>query len=117
MGPSGAADGLGCESLRELELTRWLSRIHERGRLQGVRILPHWPPPLAFPLLTHHYSVVKENRLSSGALFSMPITLDLNKDTIEQVGLKAGVRVALRDLRDDRNLAILTVDDIYKPNK
>jgi sulfate adenylyltransferase len=47
----------------------------------------------------------------------MPITLDLSKETIQQVGIKAGARIALRDLRDDRNLAILTVEDIYKPNK
>jgi sulfate adenylyltransferase len=61
--------------------------------------------------------VVAENRLSNGILFSMPITLDLNKETIQELGLKAGSRVTLRDLRDDRSLAILTVDDIYKPNK
>ena len=47
----------------------------------------------------------------------MPITLDLSKETIEEVGIKAGARIALRDLRDDRNLAILTVEDIYKPDK
>ncbi|XDG07958.1 hypothetical protein ABKA04_007573 [Annulohypoxylon sp. FPYF3050] len=61
--------------------------------------------------------VVKDNRLSDGVLFSMPITLDVSEDTINEVGLKPGVRVTLRDLRDDRNLAILTVDDIYKPDK
>ncbi|KAI0201823.1 putative sulfate adenylyltransferase [Astrocystis sublimbata] len=61
--------------------------------------------------------VVKENRLADGVLFSMPITLDLSDETIKEVGLKAGQRVTLRDLRDDRNLAILTVDDIYKPDK
>lgn len=61
--------------------------------------------------------VVKENRLSDGLLFSMPITLDLNKADINELGLKAGKRVVLRDFRDDRNLAILTIDDIYKPDK
>ncbi|KAI0894455.1 putative sulfate adenylyltransferase [Annulohypoxylon nitens] len=61
--------------------------------------------------------VVKDNRLADGVLFSMPITLDVSEDTIKEVGLKPGVRVTLRDLRDDRNLAILTVDDIYKPDK
>ncbi|KAI0848207.1 putative sulfate adenylyltransferase [Daldinia vernicosa] len=61
--------------------------------------------------------VVKENRLADGILFSMPITLDLSEETIKEVGLKPGVRVTLRDLRDDRSLAILTVDDIYKPDK
>jgi sulfate adenylyltransferase len=47
----------------------------------------------------------------------MPITLDLTNETIQELGLKAGSRVTLRDFRDDRNLAILTVEDIYKPNK
>ncbi|KAI2639423.1 putative sulfate adenylyltransferase [Xylaria nigripes] len=61
--------------------------------------------------------VVKENRLASGVLFSMPITLDLSAEAINELGLKPGKRVTLRDLRDDRNLAIITIDDIYKPDK
>ncbi|KAB5559962.1 hypothetical protein GE09DRAFT_73046 [Coniochaeta sp. 2T2.1] len=61
--------------------------------------------------------VVKENRLASGALFSIPITLDLSSDEIQKIDLKAGSRVTLRDFRDDSNLAILTVEDVYKPNK
>lgn len=36
---------------------------------------------------------------------------------INESGVKPGARIALRDFRDDRNLAILTVDDIYKPDK
>lgn len=47
----------------------------------------------------------------------MPITLDLSKAEISELGLQAGKRVALRDFRDDRNLAILTIEDIYKPDK
>ncbi len=62
-------------------------------------------------------SVVKSNRLASGILFSIPITLDVSQQTIDDVGIKPGARVTLRDLRDDRNLAILTVEDVYKPNK
>ena len=62
-------------------------------------------------------SVVKQERLANGVLFSMPITLDLSQDTITELGIKPGARVTLRDLRDDRNLAILTVEDIYKPDK
>ncbi|KAH8648401.1 hypothetical protein BX600DRAFT_554915 [Xylariales sp. PMI_506] len=61
--------------------------------------------------------VVKENRLASGILFSMPITLDVSQQTIDDAGLKPGQRVTLRDLRDDRNLAILTVEDVYQPDK
>ncbi|KFX93635.1 hypothetical protein V495_08237, partial [Pseudogymnoascus sp. VKM F-4514 (FW-929)] len=61
--------------------------------------------------------VVAENRLADGNLFSMPITLDTTKELIADLGLKAGGRVTLRDFRDDRNLAILTIDDIYQPDK
>jgi sulfate adenylyltransferase len=47
----------------------------------------------------------------------MPITLDVNQKQIDELGIKAGARITLRDLRDDRNLAILTVDDVYRPDK
>ena len=47
----------------------------------------------------------------------MPICLDLSKETIDEVGIKPGARITLRDFRDDRNLGIITVDDIYQPNK
>lgn len=62
----------------------------------------------------------------------MPITLDVSTNDIEQLGLKAGVRVALRDPRDEAALAILTsmsisrivevmlkpaVSDLYIPDK
>jgi sulfate adenylyltransferase len=61
--------------------------------------------------------VVENNRLADGNLFSMPINLDLNKPEIDALKIAPGSRVTLRDSRDDRNLAILTVDDIYKPDK
>lgn len=56
-------------------------------------------------------------RLADGSLFSMPINLDVSQETIDELGLKPGSRVTLRDFRDDRNLAILTVEDIYRPDK
>ncbi|KAH7358599.1 sulfate adenylyltransferase [Plectosphaerella cucumerina] len=61
--------------------------------------------------------VVKNNRLVDGNLFSMPINLDVSQQTIDNLGIKAGARIALRDLRDDRALAILTVEDVYRPDK
>jgi sulfate adenylyltransferase len=62
-------------------------------------------------------SVVEDSRLTDGALFSIPITLDISQETIDELGVKPGERIALRDFRDDRHLAILTVDDVYKPDK
>ena len=61
--------------------------------------------------------MVEKERLVDGNLFSIPITLDLGKDEIERLGVKPGARVTLRDFRDDRNLAIITVDDVYQPDK
>ncbi|WYZ45532.1 hypothetical protein EsH8_VIII_000848 [Colletotrichum jinshuiense] len=61
--------------------------------------------------------VVKDNRLADGNLFSMPITLDVSQQTIDELSIKAGARITLRDLRDDRNLAILTVEDVYRPDR
>jgi sulfate adenylyltransferase len=52
-----------------------------------------------------------------GNVFSIPITLDVSKETIAELGLKAGARVTLRDFRDDRNLAIITIEDVYQPDK
>ncbi|EAL92915.1 Sulfate adenylyltransferase [Aspergillus fumigatus] len=64
------------------------------------------------------YDSVCENvRLADGNLFSMPITLDVSQAVIDEGKLKPGSRVTLRDFRDDRNLAILTIDDIYRPDK
>ncbi|KAI4175089.1 MAG: hypothetical protein LQ343_001850 [Gyalolechia ehrenbergii] len=61
--------------------------------------------------------VVVNLRLADGNLFSMPICLDLSQNAVDETKMKAGSRITLRDFRDDRNLAILTVDDIYKPDK
>lgn len=62
-------------------------------------------------------SVVTDVRLADGNVFSIPITLDISAEDIQEFGVKPGARVTLRDFRDDRNLAILTVDDVYKPDK
>jgi sulfate adenylyltransferase len=62
-------------------------------------------------------SVCENVRLADGNLFSMPITLDVSQAVIDECKLKAGARVTLRDFRDDRNLAILTIDDVYRPDK
>ena len=55
--------------------------------------------------------------MADGKLFSIPICLDVSEATIEKAVLKPRARATLRDFRDDRNLAIITVEDIYKPDK
>jgi ATP sulfurylase len=47
----------------------------------------------------------------------MPITLDVSQEQIDEIGIKSGARLTLRDFRDDRNLAIITVQDVYQPDK
>ncbi|KAI5292881.1 Sulfate adenylyltransferase [Ascosphaera acerosa] len=61
--------------------------------------------------------VVTDCRLADGNLFSMPITLDVTGETLRELNIKPGSRVTLRDLRDDRSLAIITVKDVYQPDK
>lgn len=63
------------------------------------------------------HSVCEDNRLADGNLFSMPITLDASQKLIDENKLQPKSRVTLRDSRDDRNLAILTIEDIYRPDK
>ena len=63
------------------------------------------------------HSVCEDCRLADGNVFSIPITLDVTQQIIDENKLKAGARITLRDFRDDRNLAILTIDDIYRPDK
>lgn len=62
-------------------------------------------------------SVVSSLRLANGVLFPMPITLDVSQERIDALSMVPGTRIALRDPRDDAALAILTVEDIYKPDQ
>jgi sulfate adenylyltransferase len=47
----------------------------------------------------------------------MPITLDVSSEDIQTLNIRPGARLALRDPRDEAALAILTVHDIYTPDK
>ncbi|GLB37616.1 putative catalyzes the first intracellular reaction of sulfate assimilation, forming adenosine-5'-phosphosulfate (APS) from inorganic sulfate and ATP [Lyophyllum shimeji] len=62
-------------------------------------------------------SVVETLRLADGVLFPMPITLDASRDTVERLSIERGSRITLRDPRDDEPLAIMTVEDIYTPDR
>jgi sulfate adenylyltransferase len=52
--------------------------------------------------------LARVNGQRQGTLFPMPITLDVSQADIDNLGLKAGARVALRDPRDEAALAIIT---------
>ncbi|KAJ3152831.1 Sulfate adenylyltransferase [Geranomyces variabilis] len=62
-------------------------------------------------------SVISDLRLSNGLLWPMPITLDVNAAQIKAGNIAPSSRIALRNPQDDTVLAILTVSDIYTPNK
>lgn len=53
-------------------------------------------------------SVVDTLRLADGTLFPIPITLDISREDIERLSIRQGIRVVLRDFRDDEALAIIT---------
>lgn len=71
--------------------------------------------PLKGFLNEHDYkSVVKEMRLSDGTLWPMPIILDISEGIAKK--LSRGTKINLKGL-EGHTLAILHVEDIWKPNK
>lgn len=99
------------ETLKDLILT-------ERQLCDLELIISGGFSPLEGFLNEKDYNGVVENlRLADGTLFPIPITLDVSKEEIDAAGIKPGARITLRDFRDDVALAILTVEDVYKPDK
>lgn len=60
-------------------------------------------------------SSVKNEETGKGLLWSMPITLDVGQEFAGK--LSKGEKIVLKDLRDEKPLALLTVETVYKPNK
>lgn len=99
------------ETLKDIILT-------ERQLCDLELILSGGFSPLEGFLNEKDYNGVVENlRLADGTLFSIPINLDVSKEEIERAQIKPGARITLRDFRDDAPLAIITVDDVYRPDK
>lgn len=99
------------ETLKDIVLT-------ERQLCDLELIISGGFSPLEGFLNEKDYNGVVENlRLADGTLFPIPITLDVSKEEIDAAGIKPGARITLRDFRDDVALAILTVEDVYKPDK
>lgn len=71
-------------------------------------------PLIGFMNQADYDSVCKEMRLSDGTLWPMPITLDVDEEFAKSVS--QGDRIALRD-EEGVCLAVLTVGDIWKPDK
>lgn len=59
-------------------------------------------------------SVVSSMRLTDGAMWPMPITLDIQRDIAESLDI--GQRVALRD-QEGVMLAVLEISDIWRPDR
>ncbi|KAH8107882.1 ATP-sulfurylase [Cristinia sonorae] len=62
-------------------------------------------------------NVVQNLRLADGTLFPIPITLDVSRSDISRLEIAPGRRIALRDPRNDEALAIITVQDVYQPDR
>lgn len=69
------------------------------------------------------YNLVRDDmRLSSGLVWTIPITLDVSAADITRLHLDSSnpndsKQIVLVDGRDDNQLAILTVEDVYLPDK
>jgi sulfate adenylyltransferase len=71
--------------------------------------------PLAGFMKKEDYESVIENmRLSDGALWPIPITLDISEEISRKI--EVGQQIALRD-QEGFMLAVMTVEDIWKPDK
>ncbi|KAG9050480.1 Sulfate adenylyltransferase [Tulasnella sp. UAMH 9824] len=65
----------------------------------------------------NYNSVVETMRLADRTLFPIPVTLDVSEAERDELDIQPGRRLTLRDPRDDQALAILTVSDVYRPDK
>lgn len=106
------------ERLEELkasagELPEWPLTLRQLCDLE-LLMSGGFAPLAGFMTRADYDGVVREMRLASGALWPMPITLDVSRKFAE--GLSAGARVALRDA-EGVALAILEVEDIWEPDK
>ncbi|KAJ3019840.1 Sulfate adenylyltransferase [Thoreauomyces humboldtii] len=92
--------------------------LNERQLCDIELILNGGFSPLAGFMNQADYSaVVKGLRLVNGLLWPVPITLDVGQDQIDQGKIAEGARITLRNPQDDSLIAIITVEDVYSPDK
>lgn len=106
-------DRLGQLKSLAVELPEWTLN---RRQLCDLELLMSggFAPLAGFMTRADYESVVAEMRLASGALWPMPITLDVSREFAE--ALSRGDRIALRD-PEGVALAILDAEDIWEPDK
>ncbi|KAI8898177.1 sulfate adenylyltransferase [Globomyces pollinis-pini] len=64
-----------------------------------------------------YISVLDNLRLTSGLVWTIPINLDVGQNDIDDLKLAPTSKLVLRNPQDDQPLAILTIQDIYRPDK
>ena len=63
-----------------------------------------------------YYSVIEDNRLSNGKLWPIPITLDITKDTLQDINNSKMDKICLRD-KEFNLLAVMNLEDIFENPK
>ncbi len=99
--------------LNAKELVSW-SLTHRQVCDIELLLNGGFSPLEGFMTQADYQSVLDDMRLSNGTLWTMPITLDVDKAFSEKI--KLGDEVALRD-EEGVILAILEVSDCWEPNK
>ncbi|KAI8909297.1 sulfate adenylyltransferase [Powellomyces hirtus] len=92
--------------------------LNERQLCDIELILNGGFSPLTGFLNQQDYTSVLDNlRLANGLLWPVPITLDVSAAQVQAGNIKQGTRIALRNPQDDNAIAIITIQDVYTPDK
>ena len=73
-------------------------------------------PLTGFMQKDDYISVLNEMRLTDGTLWPIPITLDINKKTIDLFKLKINSKIALRD-KEGFLIGIMIIKNLWKADK
>ena len=91
-------------------------KLNERQVCDAELLMNGGFSPLeGFMTRQEYESVVRDMRLPSGVVWPIPVCLDVASSQLNSLSL--GMRIALRDARDDAILAIMTVEDVYQPDR
>lgn len=117
--------GIKADLLRLIEEQDLASLILTERQLCDLELILNggFSPLTGFLNEDDYRSVVHDMRLTSitdeqsgkGLLWPIPITLDVSQTVA--TGLSVGQKIVLKDLRDQKPLAVLTIESIYQPDK